>query len=99
MSIRDETATFAIAQAIRDSHCDRKGADHQCVGEVTIKRGEVCLNCPLCGKGEQIPHWNDRHAKALRRIFDAAGIDWRCLEFEAQRRAVEQYGKETRGWQ
>ena len=44
--------SFEMAQTLRRSHCDRRGQEHECVGVVTIKRGEVCLDCPLCGKGD-----------------------------------------------
>lgn len=81
-------STFDIAQALRRSHCDRQDSAHECVGEVTIKRGEVCLSCPLCGKGEEIPGWSFQVAERCRAIFDAAGVKWDALDFEAKRRAV-----------
>ena len=86
-----QVETFDIAQALRRSHCDRREQAHECVGEVTIKRGEICLNCPLCGKGEEIPGWSFEAAEKLRPIFAAAGINWDSLDFEAKRRAVSEY--------
>lgn len=96
MTSKEDSALFAVAQSLRESHCDRKGQDHQCVGEMTVKRGIVCLNCPLCGSGEQIPNWNSEHAKACERIFHEAGVEWQCLDFEAQRKAVAEYGLQSK---
>lgn len=81
--------TFEMAQALRRSHCDRRDEPHhECVGVVTIKRGEVCLDCPLCGKGEDIPGWSGTLAVELRLVFDAAGINWDSLHMEAKLNAI-----------
>lgn len=92
--------SFAIAQALRESHCDRKGEEHSCVGTVTIKRGEMCLNCPLCGSDEGPPlGWSSATAAALRCIFSTAGINWDSLDIQAQasavREAVKIFGSTT----
>ncbi len=86
--------TFEIAQAMRQSHCDRRDNPHECVGEMTIKRGEICLNCKLCGKGEEIPGWNHSTAKLLEKVFSAAGVSWSSLDMEAKRSAVIAYQRE-----
>jgi len=86
------TLDFEMAQLIRESHCDRKGDEgHTCVGSVTIKRGEVCLDCPLCGKGEQRPGWSTFIANRLDMIFHAAGIKWDCLALDVQLAAIRKY--------
>lgn len=84
-------ATFAIAQALRQSHCDRKGQEHECVGSVSIERGKVNLSCALCGKGESIPGWSTYTAVKLSLIFRAAGISWENLTLDAQVSAIAAY--------
>ena len=88
-------AVFEMAQALRRSHCDQKDdKSHECVGEVTIKRGEVCLDCKLCGKGGEIPGWNHFTAKLLEKCFEAAGINWGSLGMEARLAAVIAHRRE-----
>lgn len=87
---------FEIAQALRRSHCDRKEQAHECVGEVTIKRGMVCLDCKLCGKGEEIPGWNGAAATSLRLIFAAAGIEWASFDIETKVRVISEFREHTK---
>lgn len=85
-------ATFEMAQALRKSHCDKKDQpNHECVGEVTIKRGQVCLACQLCGTGEEIPGWSNPHAKILSQVFESAGICWDALDLNSKRMAVVKF--------
>ncbi len=86
---------FEMAQALRRSHCDRKGGEHECVGEMTIKRGTVCLNCPLCGPAEHIPGWDSRINDLLAGVFKQAGIDWNCLTLEDRVRAIQHYKRQA----
>lgn len=85
-----------IAQAVRRSHCDRKGAEHECVGELTVRRGEVILNCPLCGPGELCEPWNQRAYESLRAIFAQAGVDFSALAKDAQNNAMAEYERRTK---
>lgn len=92
MNIKEDQFNFQVAQSLRKSHCDRKDdAGHKCVGTVTIKSGVVCLDCPLCGKGEQIPGWRTFVANKLDMIFCAAGIKWDALTLERQLEAIKKY--------
>lgn len=91
-----DTFQFDMAQMLRQSHCDRKDRPHDCVGTTTISKGKVCLDCPLCGKGEEIPDWSYRLNILLGPVFTAAGINWdslgtdaKCAAFKAYRRATE----------
>lgn len=86
---------FEMSQALLRSHCDRKGHEHECVGEVTVKRGKVCLNCQLCGSGDQIPGWCSSTDEYCRRLFAAAGIDWDSIDFEARLRAIRKAQEKT----
>lgn len=82
---------FEMAQALRRTHCDRQDAEHECVGEVTIKRGEVCLSCTICGSGEHIPGWSSSISDLLREVFRAAGVEWDSLHMEAKLAAILEY--------
>lgn len=85
---------FDMAQALRRSHCDmRDRPEHECVGTVTIKRGEVCLSCPLCGTGEQIQDWDSAAAEQLKAVFRAAGLDWDALDMRAKCNAIRAFKK------
>lgn len=86
-------ALFEMAQTIRRSHCDRSGREHECVGVVTIKRGEVCLDCPLCGVASDIPGWFSSRAEKVQAIFEAAGISWSSLDMQAKLMSVRKFGE------
>lgn len=88
--------SFEMLQLLRRGHCDRKGQEHACVGVVTIKQGEVCLNCPLCGTGEDIPGWSSDIAEKLSKVMDAAGINWDSLNMDSKRAAVEKFREVTK---
>ena len=83
--------TFEMAQALRRSHCDRSDQPHECIGTVTIKRGEVMLDCSLCGHGSDCPAWDSGVADTLSAIFRSAGIEWRSLDHEAKLAAIAAY--------
>jgi len=85
-----ESDTFKRAVALHGDYCGKKHIpNHKCVGEITIKRGEVCLDCPLCGKGEEMP-WNASLAMKAEKILDSAGIDWSGLSRERQTEVIRQ---------
>ena len=94
--MKKDTFSFDMAQTLRRSHCDRKDHQHECAGTMTIKRGEVCLSCPLCGDGNEIPDWSYRLNILLGPVFKAAGIDWDSLGVEAKVKAFKAY-KRTQG--
>lgn len=85
---------YEMAMALRRSHCDRKGKEHECVGEVTIKRGCVYTDCQLCGKGQQFPGWDSRVADMLRVVFNSAGIDWDRLELDAKVDSIRSFNEQ-----
>lgn len=86
---------FEMAQLLRKSHCDRKseGGAHDCVGEMTVKRGQIDLSCQLCGKGDCIPGWSTINSLRVESIFRAAGVSWGSLNIEAQVAAIRAYEK------
>lgn len=88
--------SFEMAQSLREHHCDKKHiAGHQCCGEVTIKRGEVCLSCVLCGRGEDRPGWSSDVEHRCSQIFNAAGISWDSLATDVKVRAMQAYCREA----
>lgn len=38
-----------IYLTLRETHCDRKLASHECAGRLTIDKNGITLACPLCG--------------------------------------------------
>lgn len=88
-----------LAQELRRAHCSHKDAgaeEHVCVGECTIKRDGVHLDCKLCGKGEELIAPFEFESVAVRAIFAAVGIEWKSLTPEAQRAAVAAYQRGDR---
>jgi hypothetical protein len=84
----------AFAQQLRRAHCahaEAQDPDHVCVGECTIRRGGVDLDCPVCGPGGEPLEPPSYKSAAVRRIFAAVGIDWTSLTLEARRAAVTAY--------
>jgi len=71
------------AMALHRRYCDRQDRPHECVGQATIKRGEVCLDCPLCGKGEHYP-WRPQLVKHAENVLAAAGLQFHTLNRESQ---------------
>jgi len=87
-----ESETFKRAAALHADYCGKKHIPgHKCVGEITIKRGEVCMDCPLCGKGEEMP-WNASLAQKAEKIVDSAGVDWSGLSRDRQTEVIRQMG-------
>ena len=73
----------ADAMRLHQRYCHRQDRPHECVGQATIKRGEVCLDCPLCGKGEHHP-WRPQLVRHAEDILAAAGMQWHTLNRESQ---------------
>lgn len=74
---------FNDAMSLHARYCDRKDKPHSCVGQATLKRGEVCLDCPLCGKGEHHP-WRPQLVQQAEDILAAAGLSFHMLNREGQ---------------
>jgi len=83
---------FRDAMALHQRYCDRRDATHECVGQMSVRRGEVCLDCPLCGKGEQYP-WQPRLVNRAEEILSAAGLNFRSLNRECQVAVLEKLGQ------
>lgn len=76
-----------FAQALRNAHCANGGADHPCVGRVTISAQGCELACSKCGNGEELiaPPYTDKIVTVARAAFGAIGLEWTALSPEAQR--------------
>jgi len=49
------------------------------------------MDCPLCGKGEEMP-WNASLAQKAEKIVDSAGVDWSGLSRDRQTEVIRQMG-------
>ena len=75
---------FDAAMALHQRYCDRThNKPHSCMGQVTLKRGEVCLDCPLCGKGDHHP-WRPQLVQQAEELLAAAGLNFSMLHREGQ---------------
>ena len=74
---------YKDAMNLHRRYCDRQDRPHECVGQATIKRGEVCLDCPLCGKGEHHP-WKPQFVQHAEDVLAAAGVQFHSLNRESQ---------------
>ncbi len=88
MSVSDMDQLFSDAMSVHSRYCDRKDKEHACAGTATIRRGEVCLDCPLCGKGEQHP-WRPSVVKQAEDILAAAGLNFHVLSRDVQQMTLE----------
>ncbi len=83
------TRTDGVEQALRRTHCDRHGHEHQCLGVMTVTPDGVLLDCKLCGKGEGpgLIHGNFVTSEAWEvatRFSRAFGLDWEKLSLEVK---------------
>ena len=74
---------FRDAMALHKRYCERNGTSHECVGQMSVRRGEVCLDCPLCGKGDHYP-WRPQLVERAKDILAAAGMSFATLNRESQ---------------
>jgi hypothetical protein len=87
---------FRDAMALHKRYCDRNDTSHECVGQATLKRGEVCLDCPLCGKGDHHP-WRLSLVHQAENIFAAAGVRFQSLNVECQTAVLDRLEQIIRG--
>lgn len=76
-----------FAQSLRTAHCANGGADHPCIGEVTITSAGVEMRCKKCGNGEELiaPPYSDSIVKVSREVLGSIGLEWEVLTPRAQR--------------
>jgi hypothetical protein len=96
MAKQEDQQLFHDAMALHKRYCDRRDATHECVGQATLKRGEVCLDCPLCGKGGHHP-WHPQLVERAKDILAAAGISFAALNRESQTAVLDKLEQIIRG--
>lgn len=87
-------APAPFAESLRRAHCAHERAadrEHICVGECTITRSGVRLECVPCGNGSELLAPAGAEAEGARSVLEAAGVRWMSLTPEAQRDAVDAY--------
>jgi hypothetical protein len=92
----EDKALFQAAMSLHKRYCDRKDSPHSCVGQAKLNRGEACLDCPLCGRGEQYP-WQPRLVNRAEDILAAAGLNFRSLNRECQVAVLDKLEQVIRG--
>ena len=82
---------FTDAMSVHSRYCDRqeKEKEHACVGQATLTRGEVCLDCPLCGHGEHHP-WRPQLVAQAEKVLEAAGLQFSSLNREVQTKVLNE---------
>ena len=92
----EDKALFQAAMALHKRYCERRDTMHECVGQMSVKRGEVCLDCPLCGNGEHHP-WRPSLVHQAESIFAAAGVRFQSLNVECQTAVLDRLEQIIRG--
>jgi hypothetical protein len=84
---------FIVEQALRRSHCAKKGEEHKCVGSCTIRPDGVFLECGVCGKDENplILRSEEHLVRAITAVFGVTGLDFSSLRIEVQRSALDEF--------
>lgn len=87
--------TDTVEQALRKSHCARKGEEHRCAGSCKITPKGIELSCPICGSDNQISHNYDKKVieRAIR-ICNVIGITLENMDFDVQRKIIEEIFKD-----
>lgn len=74
-----------LAEAMRQSHCDRKTQAHKCVGVMTVSRGQLCLNCELCGDDRHTLENTSALVREAKELCIIMGVDYDALEWQKRR--------------
>ena len=85
----------AVEQALRRSHCERTGREHECVGTLKVAPEGIELNCLLCG-GDGFPYYSfsvREQSKEMARLF---GLQWDRLSHAVQQDVLASV-KKTQG--
>lgn len=88
----------SVEQALRKSHCSRKGEEHKCVGTCKITPKGIELSCPVCGddKQDNQPRYMAdakilNRAKAICRVI---GLDFENMNERVQKEIVDEIFKD-----
>ena len=87
-----------VEQAIRKSHCSRKGEEHKCVGSCRITPKGIELSCPLCGDDKQnnLPYYMSKSEilNRAKRICSAIGLEFDNMNDAVQKVIVDEIFKD-----
>ncbi len=73
--------TEVMAEAMRQSHCDRKMQSHKCQGVMTIGHGVLKLDCILCGGDSRSLENASRLVQEAKDLCRVVGVDYDKLEW------------------
>jgi hypothetical protein len=96
MAKQEDQQLFHDAMALHKRYCDRNDKSHECFGQMSVKRGEVCLDCPLCGRGGHHP-WHPQLVERAKDILAAAGMNFAALNRECQTAVLDKLEQIIRG--
>lgn len=88
----------SIEEAVRLSHCSRKGENHKCVGSCKITPKGIELSCPVCGDDKQsnLPHYMSKPEvlNRAKRICSVIGLDFDNMNDKVQKAIVDECFKD-----
>ena len=65
-----------LAEAMRQSHCDRKTQSHKCLGVLTVAPGQMQLNCKLCGEDRHTLENVNVLVQEAKELCQIMGVDY-----------------------
>lgn len=87
-----------IEQALRKSHCSRRGEEHKCVGSCKITPKGIELSCPICGDDKQSnqPRYmaDPKILNRAKRICQVIGLDFDNMNEKVQQSIVDEVFKD-----
>ena len=92
------TEDNSVEQALRKSHCSRKGEEHKCVGTCKITPKGIELSCPVCGDDKQsnLPHYmvDPKILNRAKAICRTIGLDFENMNEQVQKSIVDEIFKD-----
>jgi hypothetical protein len=87
-----------VEQALRKSHCSRKGEEHKCVGSCKITPKGIELSCPICGDDKQSnsPRFmsDPKILNRAKQICRVIGLDFDNMNERVQQQITEEIFKD-----
>jgi len=84
----------SVEQAVRRSHCARKGEEHRCAGTCKITPKGVELSCPICGSDGPISKYPKKAVDRAIRICNVIGITLENMDQAVQEKIIEEVFKD-----
>lgn len=76
---------FTVEEAVRRSHCTRKGQEHSCAGSCKITPKGIELECKICGNDSSSSIFFDADMRRRsNQICKAIGVDFESFNTEKQ---------------